>query len=330
MCDNAAMADYNTRPPKNLNVRSPVIINMRKLSLTLTIILNLFSNLLCLKFPYTRNIFSRIHAGKGFGANSKDSKSKDKVKVKILNEREITQSQVLYKKSGEPSWVEHIPTLNVTYPGISFLHSSPPIIEINDFFDADLCDNFIKRAQEKGYSIPSQTFSSMTASIRTSTTWYLNYQVNICSNNLYFFCLKCVRIIVIKFHRLFLIIYFHCIFCNPKYSCYHLPCPLPLVWEGCYWVRRESCAFDWNVPIQFWGASNRQIWNGTAGSVLQKLCFIFNFFPNSMFSKYSEDRFTFFFPLFNNKIFRWFIFLNSLTIITMQFQKICKMKVVKE
>ena len=58
------------------------------------------------------------------------------------------------------------------------IHTNPPIYEIDNFFDSELCDDYIKRAQSLGEKRESQTFSTQygVSSVRTSTTWYHLYK----------------------------------------------------------------------------------------------------------------------------------------------------------
>jgi hypothetical protein len=70
---------------------------------------------------------------------------------------------------------KYCPTLNMSYPGLKFLHNDPLVLEIVSFFDDRLCDEYIARAVERGERYSSQTFAANTATQRTSTTWYLKY-----------------------------------------------------------------------------------------------------------------------------------------------------------
>jgi len=70
---------------------------------------------------------------------------------------------------------KYCPTLNMSYPGLKFLHNDPLVLEIDSFFDDRLCDEYIARAVERGERYSSQTFAANTATQRTSTTWYLKY-----------------------------------------------------------------------------------------------------------------------------------------------------------
>lgn len=74
---------------------------------------------------------------------------------------------------------EHIdrfcPSLDKNYPGIRVVNSDPLILEVEDFFPAEWCDDYISRADSLGKLYQSQTFSSLTSTQRTSNTWYLKY-----------------------------------------------------------------------------------------------------------------------------------------------------------
>lgn len=73
------------------------------------------------------------------------------------------------------SMQRHFPSLNLTFDGLRVLHIDPPVIEIPHFMSDAVCDDYISKAESQGYRIPSQTFGATAGSIRTSTTWYMNY-----------------------------------------------------------------------------------------------------------------------------------------------------------
>ncbi len=70
----------------------------------------------------------------------------------------------------------HTPSFNLQYPNLRLIHADPPIFEIESFFEETLCDSFIRRAEDIGVRVASQTFSALTATARTSNTWYLHYK----------------------------------------------------------------------------------------------------------------------------------------------------------
>ncbi len=100
--------------------------------------------------------------GSGFGKRSADDSEQYFLEPK----------PEVYKKSVPV----HIPNVDLKYPNLKALFGDPPVITVDDFLTKDICESYIKRAQVKGVQINSQTFSSSSASTRTSTTWYMNYQ----------------------------------------------------------------------------------------------------------------------------------------------------------
>ena len=71
---------------------------------------------------------------------------------------------------------DYCKNFNMNYPGLRKIYNDPLIFEIDNFFDPNICDDYIARAQSKGLQISSQTFSPLTTAKRTSTTWYLPYK----------------------------------------------------------------------------------------------------------------------------------------------------------
>jgi prolyl 4-hydroxylase len=74
---------------------------------------------------------------------------------------------------------EALPTgLNVEYPGLRMLHLSPLVLSVDNFFTPEECDAYraLKEQPETHKLAQSATFSTMTASARTSTTWFVRYQ----------------------------------------------------------------------------------------------------------------------------------------------------------
>jgi hypothetical protein len=82
------------------------------------------------------------------------------------------------KKSGE---LEDIfPGLDISWPGLRVLHLDPLVLVVDNFFTEEECDEYLA-LREGGSSVvhelsQSATFSSATASARTSTTWFVAYQ----------------------------------------------------------------------------------------------------------------------------------------------------------
>eukprot|EP01039_Chlorochromonas_danica_P005435 gene5435-5980_t len=69
----------------------------------------------------------------------------------------------------------HVNSINLQYPGIKVISYDPPVLQIDPFFSKELCESYVAMAERKGKQIASQTFSSLTSTARTSTTWYLYY-----------------------------------------------------------------------------------------------------------------------------------------------------------
>jgi hypothetical protein len=127
---------------------------------------------------------------KGFGTSPKPTKSfKSSSSGNIMPPRpsgnQLDQklpieqlNTTLSSISIESSMSNHFPSFDLTFPDLRVLHIDPPVVEIPHFMSDAVCEEFISIADNQGYRIPSQTFggSNMNAgSIRTSTTWYMNY-----------------------------------------------------------------------------------------------------------------------------------------------------------
>lgn len=69
----------------------------------------------------------------------------------------------------------HIPSMNLDYPGIRAVYGDPPVFEVDNIFDEAMCESYIARADTVGKKVQSATFSQLSGSVRTSTTWYLPY-----------------------------------------------------------------------------------------------------------------------------------------------------------
>lgn len=106
--------------------------------------------------------------GKGFGT-SETPKSKD-----VSVDNSIDRSTI--RATGNLPLQQFCPSLDTAFKGLKVLHSDPLIVEIDNFIEPHICDKFILLAQEKGKQIQSQTFSSLTSSKRTSTTWFISYK----------------------------------------------------------------------------------------------------------------------------------------------------------
>ena len=64
---------------------------------------------------------------------------------------------------------------------VKLLHMSPPVLEIDNFFTADECDEYLKISSESHEShealmVESPKFSAEALSRRTSTTWFCHYK----------------------------------------------------------------------------------------------------------------------------------------------------------
>jgi len=93
--------------------------------------------------------------------------------------KNIRNSTSSSSSSNIASEVRVFPKINQTFSnGFRVLSEDPPIYEIDNFFDSNLCDNFIDRALVQGSKYDSQTFSNSygASSVRTSTTWYMFYK----------------------------------------------------------------------------------------------------------------------------------------------------------
>ena len=72
-----------------------------------------------------------------------------------------------------------IPEMRFSYPGLRILHLDPLVMTVDNFFTDAECEDYLKLKDCPGAThelTQSATFSSMTASARTSTTWFVRYQ----------------------------------------------------------------------------------------------------------------------------------------------------------
>jgi hypothetical protein len=135
---------------------------------------------LCKKSP----AFTRVFANKGFGgSNQKEKKARFTAEIPRASSNQVKVELSLDKQSKSPSQSlqleKYSTTFNLSYPGLRVLSNDPPIFEIENFVsDAD-CDAYIALSQDPNVAVQvqSQTFSSLTATARTSTTWYVPFQV---------------------------------------------------------------------------------------------------------------------------------------------------------
>ena len=73
------------------------------------------------------------------------------------------------------------PNLDLAFPGLRVLHLDPPVLTVDGFFSEAECDAYraLEHATETGDAhmlAQSATFSGA-SDARTSTTWFLRYQV---------------------------------------------------------------------------------------------------------------------------------------------------------
>jgi len=109
-------------------------------------------------------------------SNSKQGKKKREKIKSIESTPKVPPELAPSSRSGPLDMGKYFPSMDISYPGVRAVYSDPPIFEIDNFFQEDLCDDYIKRAQSDGLQMNSQTFSSATSAMRTSTTWYLKYK----------------------------------------------------------------------------------------------------------------------------------------------------------
>jgi len=70
-----------------------------------------------------------------------------------------------------------IPSIKTDYPKMKIMHLDPLVLTVDDFFTPAECEAYLAMAENpSSHQIGSATFSSMTATSRTSTTWFLRYQ----------------------------------------------------------------------------------------------------------------------------------------------------------
>ena len=125
--------------------------------------------------------------GGGFGASSSSSSSSSKTGSSKRSDNEKKRPQIKNLDTSSSSDMklindvtkideyigEHIPSVNLNYPGLKALHASPPVFSIDNAFSGEQCASYIDKAPKVGVQTQSQTFSA--GSTRTSTTWYLPY-----------------------------------------------------------------------------------------------------------------------------------------------------------
>lgn len=69
-----------------------------------------------------------------------------------------------------------IPTLDLARKGLRLLHLDPPVLVVDDFFSKAECEALVALTEtDDAYEVASATFSALTASARTSTTWYTRH-----------------------------------------------------------------------------------------------------------------------------------------------------------
>ena len=80
-------------------------------------------------------------------------------------------------EEGPPNMKYHLPSINLSFPGIRVINSNPPVFEIDDFLTPQQCHALIEQAlssKSLGGLGVSQTFSGSSAvSSRTSSTCHL-------------------------------------------------------------------------------------------------------------------------------------------------------------
>jgi prolyl 4-hydroxylase len=71
-----------------------------------------------------------------------------------------------------------MPGLDLTRKGLRLLHLDPPVLVVDDFFSKEECEALVALTEtEDAFEVESATFSTLTASARTSTTWYTRHTV---------------------------------------------------------------------------------------------------------------------------------------------------------
>jgi hypothetical protein len=69
-----------------------------------------------------------------------------------------------------------LPGLDTQRKGMRLLHLDPPVLVVDDFLSAAECDALISLTEtDEAFEVQSATFSALTASARTSTTWYTKH-----------------------------------------------------------------------------------------------------------------------------------------------------------
>ena len=118
-----------------------------------------------------------LHSSKGFGSRSSSSSSSSKKSAPPSASKAAAQRGALKEPVGiKDAILNHCPSFNLSHPGVRVLHDDPPVIEIENFFDAKTCDEYISNAERVGVNIgQSKTFANA-GSVRTSTTWYMRYR----------------------------------------------------------------------------------------------------------------------------------------------------------
>jgi hypothetical protein len=134
----------------------------------------------------SNRVRSKLYVGRGFGKDFKAVASTSQpLKSKGMTSGKKTEKapfNPVASDSIKPYYVSqlalsrYLPSVELHYPGLKAISLDPPVIEIDNFFSTKECDEYITFAQNLGTQIASQTFSPMTSTARTSTTWYLYYK----------------------------------------------------------------------------------------------------------------------------------------------------------
>lgn len=112
----------------------------------------------------------------GFGKKTADSFKKKKPTKNFEDEFALSSKQLQRQPTVKEILQNYCPSIDLTREDVNILCNDPPILEVKNFFNEQLCDDMIARAQDIGVKYGSQTFSAATAAQRTSTTWYLHYK----------------------------------------------------------------------------------------------------------------------------------------------------------
>eukprot|EP00638_Chattonella_subsalsa_P001095 CAMPEP_0117753216 /NCGR_PEP_ID=MMETSP0947-20121206/12086_1 /TAXON_ID=44440 /ORGANISM="Chattonella subsalsa, Strain CCMP2191" /LENGTH=289 /DNA_ID=CAMNT_0005572041 /DNA_START=258 /DNA_END=1127 /DNA_ORIENTATION=+ len=123
------------------------------------------------------SLLEEVTSEKAWSVNNQQIFGQDKTQQMEFNKvkRKYSETGAPVKSAPKNMMERYIP-VDLNYPGLTVLNYDPPVFRVDNFFSDEECDRYITAVEEKGTQIASQTFSGLTSSARTSTTWYMYYK----------------------------------------------------------------------------------------------------------------------------------------------------------